>query len=163
MVAVYLHIRFSLIITFAWGWWLIRYFKDREPLALLVVGLITLLGGWFTWKVASLTGAILFPLTLLVASWQFQRLRKAVLDCAWQASQQRAQWRGAWFRSTRQRMHWKPQRPEARRTSTTLNGACAKTGPTFGFTSLGMNSSKRGRHAVPWTSTAKTVGAKNSR
>ena len=73
------HIRFSLIITFAWGWWLIRYFKDREPLALLVVGLITLLGGWFTWKVASLTGAILFPLTLLVASWQFQRLRKAVL------------------------------------------------------------------------------------
>ena len=43
------------------------------------VGLITLLGGWFTWKVASLTGAILFPLTLLVASWQFQRLRKAVL------------------------------------------------------------------------------------
>ncbi|MGB0195273.1 MAG: hypothetical protein ACPF84_01975, partial [Flavobacteriales bacterium] len=73
------HIRFSLIITFAWGWWLIRYFKDREPRALLVVGLITLLGGWFTWKVASLTGAILFPLTLLVASWQFQRLRKAVL------------------------------------------------------------------------------------
>ena len=43
------------------------------------MGLITLLGGWFTWKVASLTGAILFPLTLLVASWQFQRLRKAVL------------------------------------------------------------------------------------
>jgi len=73
------HIRFSLIITFAWGWWLIRFFKNREPIALIVVALITMLGGWFTWKVASLTGAILFPLTLLVASWQFQRLRKVVL------------------------------------------------------------------------------------
>lgn len=73
------HIRFSLIITFTWGWWLIRWFKSRNQLALVVLLLISILGGWFTWKTASLTGAILFPLTLLVASWQFLQLRRAVL------------------------------------------------------------------------------------
>jgi hypothetical protein len=73
------HIRFNLIITFAWGWWLIRWFQKREPIALLVVLLITIVGGWFTWKSASLTGAMLFPMTLLVASWHFERLRQGVL------------------------------------------------------------------------------------
>ncbi len=73
------HIRFSLMITFVWGWWLIRWLKNNEKMALLIIILITLLGGLFVWKTASLTGAILFPLTLLVASWPFQRLRRIVL------------------------------------------------------------------------------------
>ena len=143
------HIRFSLVITFAWGWWLIRYFKDREPLALLVVGLITLLGGWFTWKVASLTGAILFPLTLLVASWQFQRLRKAVLGLCVAGIAAAGAVAGAWFRSTRQRMHWKSQRPEARRTSTISRTVLArKRDPRLGSHRLELFEAWSSRSAV---------------
>ena len=157
------HIRFCLIITFAWGWWLIRYFKNREPIALIVVGLITVFGGWFTWKVASLTGAILFPLTLLVASWQFQRMRKAVLGLCGAGAIAAGVVAWCLLPVYPEADALKLQRLEAKPTSTTLNGACAKMEPTCGFISHGMNSLKRGRRAVPQTSTVRTEETKSSK
>lgn len=72
------HIRFSLMITFTWGWWLQRWITRKEWWALVIVGLLGLFGGWFTWKAASLTGALLFPVVLLVACAQLPRMRRWV-------------------------------------------------------------------------------------
>lgn len=79
------HIRFSLLITFVWGWWLQRWFKRQERISAWIVALLSLFGGWFTWKVASLTGAMLFPVMLLVAGWQVPKLRK-IVGAAWLAA-----------------------------------------------------------------------------
>lgn len=76
------HIRFSLLITFVWGWWVQRWIVRKEWFALVVAALLTLFGGWFTWKAASLTGAFLFPVMLLVGCWQLPKLRKWVV-AAW--------------------------------------------------------------------------------
>lgn len=76
------HIRFSLIITFTWGWWLQRWITRKEWWALLIVALLAVFGGWFTWKAASLTGALLFPVVSLVAIARIPRMRSWVTAAA---------------------------------------------------------------------------------
>ncbi len=76
------HIRFSLLITFIWGWWLHRWMMQKEVVAGIFLILIGLFGGLFTWKVASLTGAILFPAVTLIAWWISNKGRMIVLTIA---------------------------------------------------------------------------------
>jgi len=76
------HIRFSLLITFIWGWWLHRWMLHKEAVAAIFLTLIGVLGGLFTWKVASLTGAILFPVVALIVFWLANRGRKLVVAMA---------------------------------------------------------------------------------
>jgi hypothetical protein len=71
-----------LIITFTWGWWLQRWITQKEWWALLIVALLAVFGGWFTWKAASLTGALLFPVVSLVAIARIPRMRSWVTAAA---------------------------------------------------------------------------------
>ena len=57
------HIRFSLMIAFILSWWLLRAFQTRHLKAWGIVIAITILGTAFIWKTASITGAILLPLS----------------------------------------------------------------------------------------------------
>lgn len=61
------HIRFSLMIAFIGSWWLLRSITTRSVKAWGITLIIGLVGAAFTWKSASITGAILLPLSALVA------------------------------------------------------------------------------------------------
>lgn len=61
------HIRFSLMIVFVWGWWLMDWLFDRSLKNTTGVVALSIAGFWIIWKMASLTGALLLPVVALVA------------------------------------------------------------------------------------------------
>ena len=63
------HIRFSLMIAFVWAWWFWRWIRHSETRSGWVLLLLTLLGGWVIWKTASLTGALMIPLSGIAVLW----------------------------------------------------------------------------------------------
>ena len=72
------HIRFSLMITFVWGWWVHESLNTRSKLANGVALALGILGIAFTWKSASLTAMLLFPVAAMVVLWQAHMMRRAV-------------------------------------------------------------------------------------
>jgi len=72
------HIRFSLMITFVWGWWMHDALKTRHNSSVAVAIVLGLLGITFTWKSASLTALLLFPVVAMVVLWQAQMMRRVV-------------------------------------------------------------------------------------
>lgn len=61
------HIRFSLMIAFIFSWWLWEAFTIKTIKAWGISLSIGLLGAAFTWKSASITGAVLMPLSAIAA------------------------------------------------------------------------------------------------
>ena len=53
------HIRFNLMIVWAWTWWMWHALTGRGPW--WVAAGLGMLGGWVIWKTASMTGALLLP------------------------------------------------------------------------------------------------------
>jgi hypothetical protein len=67
------HIRFNLMIVWAWTWWTWQALSQRGPRWVPVV--LGLLGGWVIWKTASLTGALLLPVLAAVLLLGYLRNR----------------------------------------------------------------------------------------
>lgn len=63
------HIRFSLMIAFAWSWWFWIFIRQRATRAGLICLLLSLLGGWVIWKTASITGLLMVPLSGALVLW----------------------------------------------------------------------------------------------
>lgn len=79
------HIRFSLMITFIWGWWLSQALDQQGQsarTAWMITVILGLLGAAFTWKSASLTAVFLFPVVGLLAVWLSGRWRKGISGIA---------------------------------------------------------------------------------
>ena len=63
------HIRFSLMIALAWSWWLHRFIQNRSAKSGCVWFVITVLGGLVIWKTASITGALMIPMSGAFVLW----------------------------------------------------------------------------------------------
>ena len=79
------HIRFSLMIAFIWSWWLLRAFQTQKPKAGFIALIIGVLGTAFIWKTASITGAVLMPISALsaYALYRSERPANRSLETPW--------------------------------------------------------------------------------
>ena len=63
------HIRFSLMIAFAWSWWFWRFIRSRDRKAGWIWVALTVLGGWVIWKTAAITGLLMVPISGGLVLW----------------------------------------------------------------------------------------------
>jgi hypothetical protein len=63
------HIRFSLMIAFAWAWWLLTFIRNRTLISGIIWLTISILGGWVIWKTAAITGLLMIPFTGACVLW----------------------------------------------------------------------------------------------